>query len=347
MAAASAGNCPGDNSGPASARPETVEVTRTRTRPPAVHHPTLAPHAPVIERGDGQLQVGIDPQSAVILSGPAAARLLAALDGQTPVGDVIAAGRSAGLTRKTAAATLELLVEAGLVLDAQSPGPAPAWSVRLVGAGSIGREVAELLTASGVAELYVFDDNPPDRALYPSAGVLPCRSQALCALLDERADVSAQPVSHWTRPNRSVDLTVVVADGPEVDRIVTDHLLRTDSPHLLVRCLGATAVVGPLVRPGHTSCLHCHDLARRDADPQWPLVLDQLCRVEVEPTPVVAAWAASAAAAQALAFLAGEPVEVESCTYELGAPDYAVRLRAWPAHPECGCTWLGPTQWGP
>ena len=29
-----------------------------------------------------------------------------------------------------------------------------------------------------------------------------------------------------------IDLTVVAADGPEVDRVITDHLVRLDQPHL-------------------------------------------------------------------------------------------------------------------
>ena len=83
------------------------------------------------------------------------------------------------------------------------------------------------------------------------------------------------PLDHWSKPETlAVDLTVVVAEGPEVDRVVTDHLLRLDQPHLLVRSLGDAAWVGPLVLPGRTPCLRCtdspHSMPTRGGPRCWP-----------------------------------------------------------------------------
>jgi bacteriocin biosynthesis cyclodehydratase domain-containing protein len=139
---------------------------------------------------------------------------------------------------------------------------------------------------------------------------------------------------------------VVVADGPEVDRVITDHLLRLDQPHLLVRSLGDAAWVGPLVLPGRTSCVRCADLTRRDADHEWPMVLAQLSRLRLPVPDLLTGWAASTAAAQALAFLAGQVPETAGATLELNA-DLHTELRPWPAHPECGCGWAVGTEWGP
>jgi hypothetical protein len=307
----------------------------------------LAPHAPVVRRDLHEVQVGLDPDTAVVLVGVGFAELLAKLDGTTRTDVVLAAAGAAGLAHRAAVATLRLLSESGLVVEGRpAPQPAPTRAIRLLGAGRIGREIAALLAAAdGVDRLYVFDENVPDRDIYPAAGVLPTRSAALTSQLADTAPGVLQAVSHWTKPHRPVDLTILAPDGPEVDRAITDHLVRGDEPHLLVRTLGRSACVGPLVLPGRTSCLQCHDLARRDSDPQWPMVLDQLCRIELPTSAVVATWAAATATAQALAYLNGEPAELESCTYELGEPEYAIRLRAWPAHPACGCTWPGPTQW--
>ena len=100
--------------------------------------------------------------------------------------------------------------------------------------------------------------------------------------------------------------------------------------------------------PGRTSCLQCADLARRDADPQWPVVLAQLSRLRLELPAVLASWAASVAAAQALAFLGGGvPGDRRSHLRAAARPDLVTRMRSWPAHAECGCGWLGPTEWGP
>ena len=196
--------------------------------------------------------------------------------------------------------------------------------------------------------MHVFDDRPPELDLYPNAGVLGTRSDSLrAALLAGRWPAAVTSLTHWSRPEGSdIDLTIVAADGPEIDRAITDHLVRRDHPHLVIRSLGNGACVGPLVLAGRTSCLRCHDLTRRDADRQWPAVLEQLSRIRLEMPPAVAAWAAAYACSQALAFLNGGVPELTGATADMLAPDFTARLRFWPAHPECGCSWLTPTEWG-
>jgi len=113
-----------------------------------------------------------------------------------------------------------------------------------------------------------------------------------------------------------------------------------------VRCWGKGVSVGPLVLAGQTSCLRCADLARSDADPQWPTALMQLSRLRIVTPPALIAWAASVAAAQALGHLHGEVPEAAGATLELGWPDFVTRLRRWSVHPNCGCGWLSQTEWG-
>ena len=62
--------------------------------------------------------------------------------------------------------------------------------------------------------------------------------------------------------------------------------------------------------------------------------------------PVLLAWAASVAAAQALGYLHGEVPEAAGATLELGWPDFVTRLRRWAVHPNCGCGWLEPDRMG-
>jgi len=90
--------------------------------------------------------------------------------------------------------------------------------------------------------------------------------------------------------------------------------------------------------------MQCADLARRDADPQWPVVLAQLSRLRLELPAVLISWAASVAATQALSFLGGGVPETAGSTLELSTTDLVTRMRSWPAHAECGCGWIGPTE---
>jgi hypothetical protein len=111
-------------------------------------------------------------------------------------------------------------------------------------------------------------------------------------------------LNHWSKPDGiRPDITIVVPDTWECDRSITAGLLRADQPHLVVRPRASGAIVGPLVLPGETACLHCTDLTRTAADAAWPTLLGGLRRVRTAVDPAADAWAASTAVTQVLAFL--------------------------------------------
>ena len=84
--------------------------------------------------------------------------------------------------------------------------------------------------------------------------MLGTRSESLRAALVDRSPGAVTSLTHWSRPEGSlIDLTIVAGDGPETDRAITDHLVRLDHPHLVIRSLGNGACVGPLVLAGRTS----------------------------------------------------------------------------------------------
>jgi hypothetical protein len=320
--------------------------SRLRSRPP-LQHPQLAPYAPIIRRAADEVQVGVDPDAALVFRGAGFTALLDLLDGAQPTSAVRRAARAAGFTAAQVRGALDAHATADLSYEGGTKpyaGSASRLTVRLIGAGPVGYELARLLVASGLGALYVYDDEPTDLALYPAAGVLSCRSEALrSALVDGETIVF--PLSHWSKPEGvQVDLTIVACDQPEPDRVITDHLLRNDHPHVMVRCWGNGVSVGPLVLAGQTSCVRCADLARSDADPHWPAVLRQLSRVRIATPAALRAWAASTAAAQVLAFLHGELPESAGATLEISWPSFITRLRHWAAHPDCGCSWLRQTE---
>jgi ThiF family len=305
------------------------------------------PYALVIQRTADELQVGIDPDAALVFSGPRFGALLELLDGTQSTSAVRHAAGTAGLTASEVTGALDALAAAGLLTER---GVTPytdslaALQVRLIGAGPVGHQLARLLVASGLGTLYIYDEEPPDPDLYPTAGVLGARAEALRSALGN-AGTRISTLSHWSKPELPPpDLTIVASDRAELDRVITDHLTRNDQPHLVVRCWGSGVSVGPLVVAGQTSCLNCADLARRDADPHWPAVLRQLSRVPIASPPALVAWAASIATAQALAFLHGELPESAGATLELSWPDFVTRLRHWATHPNCGCSWLSQTE---
>jgi bacteriocin biosynthesis cyclodehydratase domain-containing protein len=224
--------------------------------------------------------------------------------------------------------------------------PEARQSVRLIGAGPVSVAIARLLAQSRLGRLWLVDTDPKEGNHRPPDGVRAGRSERLRACLTSEFQMQVAMVNHWTRPSSAeVDLTVVVSDAAEADRLVADDLVRMDQPHLIVRSAGDFVTVGPLVIPGRTACLRCTDLTRRDADTAWPALLDQLTRLRLPTSPALGAWAASITVTQTLAFLRGGTAEAGGSTLELSQHDLVTRRRMWPAHPECGCHWLSAGQW--
>jgi bacteriocin biosynthesis cyclodehydratase domain-containing protein len=151
----------------------------------------------------------------------------------------------------------------------------------------------------------------------------------------------ASPLTDLRPPSSDGDADLVVLARPWAasDPLVAG-IHRSGVPHLVATVRGQTGVVGPLVVPGVTSCLHCADLHRRDADPRWPRLAAQLTAGDPPPSgaTVTCLLTAATAALQVLAFLDGSaaPGALET-TIELRPPHLVPRMRRWPAHPACGC----------
>ena len=315
-------------------------------------YPQLAAHAPLLRRAVDEWQVGLEADDALVIRGGSYGAVLALLDGKHPLEAIRQQARRAGLGERQLRTTLAALSAAGLLTGG---GAAPSAArrtlaesrVRLIGAGRLGSRIAAGLDAAAVSELHIFDDAAPDSELYPLAGAQGTRAEAACSLLQRSPTRVRSPLNHWAKPDaQPINLTIIAAETPEVDRVLTDHFLRHDQPHLLLRSLGRSVSVGPLVLPGQTSCVRCADLHRCDADPAWPNVLAQLTQHPLPLEPALVTWAAQTAVVQALAYLSGTNPECSGATLELNDRDYLVRWRSWPSHAGCGCGWTAPTEWG-
>lgn len=345
--------------------------------------PRLKPALRRVWRDPTTLQLGVDPEAAVVIAGLDArrARLVDLLDGSTDVHGVRAAGEQLGLTGDEVDDLLRLLVRSGVVEDAavgtgwarrldladrdrlapdlaaaslahpQRGGPAVLGDrqravVALHGAGRVGAPLGTLLAAAGVGTLVVEDaaavrpaDLAPGGLLAEHLGL---RRQEAAARAMRSTVAGVRTHAPARRPTS--DLAVLVTDSGVPDSRLGERLVRAGVPHLYAGVREVTGVVGPLVLPGRSSCLRCHDLHRSDRDPAWPSIAAQLHgarRGPVEPCDVVlAAAVASHAALQVLAYLDGAPApRTLDGTLEIRQDDGLVRRRSWSAHPACGCAW--------
>ncbi len=208
----------------------------------------------------------------------------------------------------------------------------------MVGAGPSGLRVATGLVRAGVGTVLLFDEGRVTTAdveagpWFESDDVGRRRQHAAVAHID-----GLLPSHTLDRP---ADLAVITADGALAPSSC-DTFVRADVAHLPLILRERDAVVGPLVRPGHTSCLRCVELYRTDRDPQWPAVAAQVASHRFPPRdPSLLDLAAAVTVAQALQGLDGITTPLsEGTSLELSLDDPVPTLRPWPGHPRCGCSW--------
>lgn len=264
---------------------------------------------PLTWREEDVLQLGLD--DGIVLHGVPAA-LGHALQALAEPRSITELERLApALPRPWLSWLLARLKAAGLL----TTQPATRPEVGLLGAGRLADAIASGIERPGLAEVVrMANTRPRQRRRAPAA------------------------LPHWSELVETLPGFVVVAtDTQEPDRALTDTLARAGRSHLIVRLEADRAVVGPLVLPGSTPCVRCHDLLRCHHDPAWPRLVAQLSRDRPPPDPVLLGWAASTAVVQISCQLAGGAPDVTGRTLELGSADHVLRVRDWPVHPGCGC----------
>ncbi|WP_019145064.1 hypothetical protein [Aeromicrobium massiliense] len=145
------------------------------------------------------------------------------------------------------------------------------------------------------------------------------------------------------RRGAPADLTVVLSAG-EPPRALFRAAQEARDDHLRVVVEDERVRIGPLVRPGLTPCIHCHDQHRTDWDRGWPALLTQLGSpgtLVVPPALPVATVHAAAlrVLAEVDAYARGQDAGASRCVVVGPGPFDA---DTWPIgfHPACGCELL-------
>jgi bacteriocin biosynthesis cyclodehydratase domain-containing protein len=270
--------------------------------------PRLDPAVPILVRPSGTLQLGWDPERALLLRPPAGvtavvlATLLRRLDGRHSRAEVLWQANLLGIdTADITQILAELDQAAVLVPDARA---AVVRSVHLHGRGPLSDAIATAL-AGGRVRL--------SRSVPGGLGHRPRLPAADC---------------------------VVLADELVPDPRLVADLDAARTAHLPVRLRDGRGVVGPLVLPGRTSCLRCADLTRADLDDEWPHLAAQLLGAVGHAGPETVLATTGLALAELRALIRGDPARAPASLnatleLDLGAP--RLLRRRWRPHPHCGC----------
>lgn len=334
--------------------------------------PLLLPGVPALWRGPRTLQLGLDPDRAVILEfhDPAVARLLPLVDGTRTEPALLAEAVRRGVSPLEVGAMLQALREHGLIVGAHTllpptlPEPVrrritaeaaalalrgdrtpaqilrrrAAARIKITGRGRLGVPIALVLAAAGVGHVDPNLDGYLEPGEASAADVPRPRRTAV-----SEAIVRTSPGTE-VGPLRRGDTTFVVQVGTTAPAELQAAAYRQHQlAHLAVGLRDGTAIVGPLVPPRGSPCLNCLELHRKDRDPAWPDMAGQLAvmapaagTVSEAVTATTTLAAATYAGAEVLRYLDGETPLTLGATVEISAPGVD-RRRTWSPHPGCVC----------
>ena len=324
------------------------------------------------------LQLGRGPRRRVHLLSGAERGLLEALDGTRDTESLLSYGERLGLTSERAIALITRFAVDGALDDAALPTPGlarlsvgerarlgpmvsalglrnglPGGGARALerraqqhtavhGLGLIGAQVARQLAAAGVGVVRPVDPSTVEHtdtgpgALDP-AQVGKRRQESVCRAIQRDTPATRVAPSY---PTRRPDL-VVIAPVERYPVELFDGFVTAGVPHLLVRPVEDEVLVGPLVLPGRTPCVHCTDLQLSELDPSWPQFLAQFGASrpgELAPADTSLMLLAAAYAVQhALAYLDGGEPAVLGGVLSLRPPDALPRRAEIKAHSSCPC----------
>jgi bacteriocin biosynthesis cyclodehydratase domain-containing protein len=279
-----------------------------------MNRPVLAPGLRVLQRSRHELQIGLDPDLRLRLADSEPVR------------------RTLGLLLRGEAVPDDPQTEEVLALLAP---------VLVDGAGLVAPDIA----AGDVAAAALRDP-----AGYPDR--LAARRRAAVSVSGELGGVDPRPLLaaagvRVVDPSAQAPTATLVLCVGEVDRAELDPLLRDRVPHLVVRLVEGSALVGPFVEPGRTACLRCVDAHQALDDPHAALLATRhaLARHSrhdgvAEPIDTTLATLAVAWAARDLVTHAeGDRPSTWSTTLRLTGTLGSLTQTEWLRHPACGCCW--------
>jgi hypothetical protein len=214
-----------------------------------------------------------------------------------------------------------------------------AASVLVTGVLRLVVPIASALAAAGVGHVDTSVKGRVSAADVTVGGLSPSDIGSPRGTASAAAIMRAAPDTDTRRLRDGTASFVVHAGARAPAELLAHGLARRRLPHLLIEERDDAILVGPLVVPARTPCLHCLDLHRRDRDRSWPALAAQIATAPEAPGATATSTvliATGIATAQILGHIDGADVETASGSIEI-TPPVQIRRRSWGPHPACRC----------
>lgn len=339
-------------------------------------NPKLGPGVRLYERSKTQIQIGINPSSALIVDekvGLTIARLLTGANSTSEIcNQLVEAGHDLPSSENFLTQLMELgLVESGPVAatqDHQNPvteiqrlnlaretsgdlnqiNQRIGCEISIRGAGRLGMTVCLMLASAGFPNITVHDstlisesDLTPWGASRIDIGI---RRDIVAKNLIERMIRGASGHKNSLRFRSHRKLEVLLpdqrADFPWICATSADQFVATDTAHLFAATSTSASLISSVIKPGQSPCLRCLHLHRCDQDPQWPIIDLQVSQNPVLDSAGISLILKTAMeATQMISDWVDGAESAGSYLRKLGTVLDAVETYPTFFHPSCGCRW--------
>ena len=341
-----------------------------------ITNPKLGPGVRFYERNQSQIQIGINPGSALIIDRNVGLTIGRLLTGAHSTSEICSQLVEAGHDLLSSKHFINQLIELGLV----QPGPIAATynhqnpvteiqrfnlaretsgdldqinkrigcEISIRGANRLGMTVSLMLASAGFPNITVHDStliNESDLTPWGASRIdVGIRRDVVAKNLVERMikGASAHKNSLRFRCHRKIEVLLPDqrADFPWIPATSADQFVATDIPHLFAATSTSVSLISSVITPGKTPCLRCLHLHRCDQDPQWPII-----DLQVSQNPVLDSAGISLVLKTAMEVtqMISEWVDgaesTDSYLLKLGGSLDAVETYPTYFHPSCGCRW--------
>lgn len=325
----------------------------------------LSPTATIHERLDGEIQLGTNPQNAVIVHGLTRENLHT-INGHHDVAQI------AGLTGAPESQLWELiktLQRAGLVIERNEHVELPYLGpherrcllreapprhitkrletvIHLHGLNRLGVLIGSLLREAGFPHLRFVDDRlvtTNDVQVWGFSRVdIGQRRDRTLALMHEAVTRGALHKQIHPRVTVPAELHIVVsdqqADWPILNPFLVDEFSSAGINYLVVAYADLQSFITPVFNADTQGCLRCYFQTLVDRDPSWPLIFENIIHQAVsDRAPIGLLIDTAVAVVQRIAeFLS---IESPADLLVLNWPTRETSVEPWIAHPACGCGW--------